>query len=380
MSAASVESIARTVLYEGYSLYPYRASSAKNRKRWTLGGLFPRVWCESSESGDAWRLQCECLALGAASFSATAQLRFLHISTRESDGWEEAEERHVELTIDRSSSDTWGAVLPFSFAEHRSTDDAGRARSSRTVAGRLSIAAVAIGDGALKLTIVVENMTDIDRLASRGEALRQSFAAAHVVVHARGGELVSLLDPPDALRAASTRCENVGAWPVLVGREGAHDTMLASPIILYDYPRVADESPGDLFDGTEIDEILSLRILTLTDEEKREARALDPRARALIDRTEALDANSLARLHGAVRSHESIDVGDHVRIAPRRRADIFDIALAGRAATVVSVEQDFEGRVLYALTVDDDPGADLGADGQPGHRFFFGRDEISRLR
>ncbi len=379
MSAASVDAIARTVLYEGYALYPYRASSAKNRKRWTLGGLFPRVWCESSESGDGWRLQCECLARGAPSLVATVRLRFLHISTRESDGWEEAEERSVELTLDLTADAGWEAATKFSCPAERSADDAGRMRCHEAVGGCLTIAAVSVGEGAVKLTIVVENTTDVDPLSARAEALRRSFAAAHAVVHVRGGELVSLLDPPDALRAASARCENVGAWPVLVGHEGARDTMLASPIILYDYPRVADESPGDLFDGTEIDEILSLRILTLTDGEKCDARALDPRARALIDRTEALDAQSLARLHGAVRTHESIDVGDHVRITPRRRADVFDIALAGREATIVSIRQDFEGRVLDAVTVDDDPGADLGAQGQPGHRFFFGRDEIARL-
>jgi hydrogenase maturation protease len=64
---------------------------------------------------------------------------------------------------------------------------------------------------------------------------------------------------------------------VLVGKEGTADSILSSPIILYDYPKVAPESPGDLFDATEIDEILTLRILALTDEEKREMAAIDSR-------------------------------------------------------------------------------------------------------
>jgi len=77
--------------------------------------------------------------------------------------------------------------------------------------------------------------------------------------------------------------------------------MLASPIILYDYPQIAPESAGALFDGTEIDEILSLRILTLTDEEKRQMRETDPQARSLLERTEALDAEQWMQLHGVMR-------------------------------------------------------------------------------
>ncbi|MBV8995805.1 MAG: hypothetical protein JO287_19360 [Pseudonocardiales bacterium] len=79
--------------------------------------------------------------------------------------------------------------------------------------------------------------------------------------------------------------------------------MLSSPILMdYDYPQVSPESPGDLFDATEIDEILSLRTLTLTDDEKLEARATDPRAAAIIDRVEEFPQEVLERLHGAIRS------------------------------------------------------------------------------
>jgi hypothetical protein len=87
----------------------------------------------------------------------------------------------------------------------------------------------------------------------------------------------------------------------MVGETGGRDTMLASPIILYDYPELAPESPGDLFDATEIDEILTLRILTMTDDEKREMRGTDPRADALLARTEALAREELMRLHGTMR-------------------------------------------------------------------------------
>jgi hypothetical protein len=77
--------------------------------------------------------------------------------------------------------------------------------------------------------------------------------------------------------------------------------MLASPIILYDYPQVAPESPGDLFDATEIDEILTLRILALTEEEKQAMAAVDKRAQALLTRTESLAREQLLGLHGTIR-------------------------------------------------------------------------------
>src|SRR5262249_45687556 len=152
------------------------------------------------------------------------------------------------------------------------------------------------------------------------------------------------------------------------------------------------------FDATEIDEILSLRILTLTDEEKRQAVAVDDRARALLARTESLGADDLYGLHGTIRERRPIPgtpmddwnpeadrrklesihagpfeirTGDRVRLCPQGRADILDLALAGMAATIEAIEQDFEGRVYLAVTVDDDPGKDLGQLRQTGHRFFF---------
>src|SRR5207302_2378145 len=125
--------------------------------------------------------------------------------------------------------------------------------------------------------------------------------STHTLLGVRTGEFISLLDPPEVCREAAAACRNIGTWPVLVGEEGDRDTMLSSPIILYDYPQVAPESPGDLFDGTEIDEILTLRILTLTDDEKQEMRDSDDRARLILERTEATPLEHFQKLHGALR-------------------------------------------------------------------------------
>ena len=71
--------------------------------------------------------------------------------------------------------------------------------------------------------------------------------------------------------------------------------------------------------------------------------------------------------------------GDRVRLRPRGRADIFDLALAGQLATIAAIEQDLEDRVYLAVTLEDDPGKDLGELRQVGHRFFFGIDEVEPL-
>ena len=118
---------------------------------------------------------------------------------------------------------------------------------------------------------------------------------------ARGAQFVSLTDPPDRLRAEAEACRNEGTWPVLVGEPGSRDTLLSSPIILEDHPRIAPESPGDLFDGGEIDGLLTLNILSLTDEEKAEMRDSDPRTREILERTENLSEEEMMRLHGAIR-------------------------------------------------------------------------------
>ncbi len=188
---------------------------------------------------------------------------------------------------------------------------------------------------------------------------------------------------------------------MLVGGERDSDTMLASPIILYDNPQIAPESPGDLFDGTEIDEILTLRILAMTDAEKQEMAAADSHARALLERVEALTPAQFGRLHGALRRPGSqvdlaasevepglasllvdgrrLAVGAHVRLNPKRRADIMDIVLKGQEAVIEAIERDFEDRVHVAVTLLDDPGRDLGLDRFPGHRFFFAEDEVELL-
>jgi hydrogenase maturation protease len=135
----------------------------------------------------------------------------------------------------------------------------------------------------------------------RDERLLHSLVSAHTILTVEGGEFVSLLDPPEALRTEAAACDNVRTWPVMAGDPGCRSTMLSSPIIIYDYPTLAPESAGDLFDATEIDEILSLRILTMTEDEQREMAGADEHARLLLERTRSLGADDFMKMHGTMR-------------------------------------------------------------------------------
>jgi hydrogenase maturation protease len=250
--------------------------------------------------------------------------------------------------------------------------------------GAVTLTAREVLPGLCQLTVTVENLTagvtgqDLDR------ALDRALLSTHTLLRVTDGNFVSLLDPPESYRAAAASCRNVGAWPVLIGPEPGR-MMLAAPIVLYDYPQVAPESPGDLFDATEIDELLSLRIQTLTAAEKREMSATSEQARAVLERTDSLTENQLLQLHGRLRRRNSPETacdfqpGDRVRLWPRRTADALDLLLSGQTATVVSVQRDFEDAVHLSVVIDDDPGRDFGQQGLPGHRFFYRPEEVERL-
>jgi hypothetical protein len=300
--------VADAVLYEGYVLWPYRRSALKNQRRWTFGGVYPQTWSTSAPD-DPWRIQTQCLVEGADA-KVNARVRFLHVVqrvVRNASGervdrldvagarwlsWDEAIERELgDGTIDIAAG---SATEPL-------PGGAGKVvRSWEALHGRVELRADAVADAVQRLTLTVENTTPFEG-DKREQALRRAFCSTHAVLAAERGAFVSLTDPPAELAEAAQACENVGTWPVLVGAEGNRRTMLSSPIILPDYPQVAPESPGDLFDATEIDELLILNVLALTDEERSEMRAADPRARELLDRCASLSEEQLLRLHGAVR-------------------------------------------------------------------------------
>jgi len=460
--------VADTVLFEGYVLYPYRQSSGKNRVRWQFGVLAPRPWIEArghvvdgvAGSTESWWQQTECLMEAADSAVVQVRPRFLQMQSKSveerlPDGGCRPVHRlelgtRTEVAFDEAVPHEADVVVPLGdllVGEKRTSfevgggtgseplyDDDGRERG-RVVRRRWPLAAALVLSAErvpapfplVRLRARIENAADgVPTDLPRPEVLRHSLISTHSFLAVDGGRFLSQLDPPEWAAATAKECRNVRTFPVLAGATGSAELVLSAPIILYDHPQVAPESPGDLHDASEIDEILSLRTLTLTDEEKREARGTDPRVAAIVDRVDAMPPEVMERLHGAVRSlratgsptdaevpalgqaqnelggpatpwwgpgaDESVDPdtdavlvdgvpvsrGSRVRLRPRRRGtDAHDMFLAGRTARVEKVLLDVNDAQHVAVTIDDDPSAELHQ--WYGRFHYYGIDEIEPL-
>ncbi|MGP3935196.1 hypothetical protein [Nonomuraea sp. KM88] len=339
-----VRQIAQAVLYEGYLLWPYRESSLKNRHRWTIGGVHPEAYGRAHE-GNRWLMRTECLVEAEPGDTVDLCVRFLHVVTREPVAGgpgrrpgEEARERELTMpglvvdelaqgpavtAIDLPAGRRIEPLHALDGATDRAPAPPGEpstgpptglspgaggpagavVRSWEPLRGRIEASARRLGPGLFAIAVEVVNTTPWGP-GTRADALRRTLVSAHTVLHAPRARFVSLTDPPPELREHAEACRNEGAWPVLVGPHGDRHTVLASPIILYDHPEIAPESPGDLFDNTEIDQLLTLSVLALSDQERQEIRDGDPRARAILDRCTALAPEDLMRLHGLMRRTE----------------------------------------------------------------------------
>jgi hypothetical protein len=437
MNTRLAEQIADAVLYEGYVLYPYRASAAKNRFRWQVGLVTPRSYAEAAGS-DPWFVQTECLAEIDRGARLSVRVRCLHQQQRtierpdpDGTGWDAVQ----DLVVDGQQLIPWDEAVVADFTRASLPIDATRQQWTCPWILEAASESEAVHDGAgqlaarvlrrrdrvetsvrietessasiTKIRVRVENLTPCpaSTLAEREQAVRLSLAGTHTMLAIENGAFLSLLEPPASAAARAAACVNTHSFPVLVGPPGSRGLVLSSPIILYDYPTVAPESPGDFCDATEIDEMLMLRVKTLTDDEKREARATDQRSAAIVDRCDAVSTDTMAQLHGAVRQYAaSIDDfetflnppgaaaptdafvnigeihirrGSRVRLEPTRRADSLDICLRGRLATVTAVYRTLEDAPYVAVALDDDP---FGMSGERFRRsLFFHPDEIVPL-
>jgi hypothetical protein len=459
--------VADAILYEGYLLYPYHKAAQKNQIRFQWGVLMPRGYGEV-DPNEASSCQTECLLECPDDAEVRVLIRFLHLQRRlvqgvspengelhdvgtlyvdgaEYTAWDEAAEREQRLTVVVSSLLSADKNVEFHIgageAAEDLTDSRGRlaGRLVRQWGGldgtaRLHAERVAGPYQALRLRVQLENTTAPPlELRNRDDGLRAAMIAAHSLIGVPGATFLSMTDPPEWAAAEVAACQNAGTWPVLAGPDDCADLMLSSPVILYDHPEVAAESAGDLFDATEIDEILTLRTLALTDAEKRQARATDSRAADLLDRLDDMPPEMLERMHGAIRYLRSAPAGaaafpstpeegdgidwpapevtarpsvpwwdpgsdasvspetDHVlidgvrvgrnsrvRMQPgSRRADAQDLFLAGREAIVEAVLFDVDGQVHLAVTPVDDPAADLQRN--HGRFLYFAPDEVQPL-
>jgi hypothetical protein len=422
--------VADAVLYEGYLLYPYRGTSSKNQSRWQFGVLGP-PGAAAAGLGEDDSMAADFLVDGARAL--TLVVRFLQLQHRRA----EREFTHGEfepvdeLTTPSGSWLTWDeavecevsfgplpvgdepCTLPMVAEEGTDVEllAGGRlVRHRQQVLGALSVASEPDGD-LHRVSVRVSNVGDGPR--DKHDAIARSMIGTHLIAEVVGGEFVSLLEPPPSAAAAVSRCGRHRCFPVLAGPAGTKSILLISPIILYDHPEVAEQSNTALYDCTEIDEILTLRVMTMTDEEKAQARATDPRAARIIDQCDAMSPESMARLHGVLRDPHAISGlvpeipegidwwdpladnavrpevdavvvngirvarGSRVRLRPRRNADAQDIFVAGKTARVTSVHEDVEGNKHVAVVVDDDPAAELHD--WYGRYLYFSPDEVEPL-
>jgi hypothetical protein len=467
VSLKLARAVADAVLFEGYLLYPYRSTSSKNRVRWQFGVLGP-VGAAEASLGEESTMSAQCvLRDDSRNGKVTVHLRFLQLQRRCVEqatddatrfepveqlsagartwlSWDEAVEHEIELeACDLRELGEQSRSLPVSVAGGADieilVDDGstvGRILRRRCpLEAAVSLAASTV-DGLVQLSVRVDNVAP--SVTDKDEAIQVSLIGAHLLVRAEHAEFVSLLEPPHDAVDAVAACTQRRFWPVLAGAPGDTDIVLISPIILYDYPEVADESAGALFDSTEIDEILTLRVMTLTDDEKAQARATDPRAAEIIDRCDSMSPEALAQLHGILRDpHAGVAVdlpdlptfpdevglielrdlrnadpptfgsddvpwwdpeqdasvnpdidsvlidgvavsrGSMVCVHPSRRADAQDLFFAGMTARVSAVHCDVDGEIHVAVVLVDDPAADLHE--WYGRFLYFAPDELEPL-
>ncbi len=435
-SWSRARAIADAVLYEGYLLYPYRANSRKNQTRWQFGVLGP-VGAADTGIGEDDSLSAQVLVDPRDRPNVSVVVRFLQLQHRgvekdSGDGdfepveqlvsesqswlrWDEAVEREISFgPLDIESALPQTLPIEIDAGTDVEAVDGGRlVRSRRALHAQLEIAAQH-DDGLVQLTLTVRNVAA--SAENKDDAIAVSLIGTHLVVEITGGDFVSLLEPPPDAEQAVARCRHHRCFPVLAGPPGDHALMLVSPIILYDHPEIAEQSDGALYDSTEIDEILTLRIMTMTDEEKAAARATDPLAAKIIDRCDSMSPEALLNLHGVLRNPHAVtddpglipeipdgvdwwdpladnavqpgidavlvngvpvSRGTRVRLHPSRRADAQDLFFADKIARVTSVHETVDGDQHVGVVIEDDPAADLHE--WYGRYLYFAPDEVEPL-
>jgi len=428
--------VADAVPYEGYLLYPYRANSRKNQTRWQFGVLGPAGAADAGIGEDD-SLSTQVVVAPGKNPAVSIVVRFLQLQHRGVEEhtasgdftpvdelvaggqawlrWDEAVEREVSFGPFHLQSGL-PQTLPIDIdaGTDIETVDGGRlVRTRRALHGRLSITGEPV-DGFVRLTMCVHNTAE--PVDDKDDAIAVSLIGTHLVAEVRDGDFVSLLDPPASADDVVARCRHHRCFPVLAGPQGDLGLVLVSPIILYDHPEIAEQSEGALYDSTEIDEILTLRIMTMTDEEKADARATDPLAAAIIDRCDSMSPEALLNLHGVLRTPHAVndseglipeipegvdwwdpladnavtpDVdavlvngvrvsrGSRVRLHPSRRADAQDLFFADKIAKVTSVHETVDGDQHVGVVLEDDPAADLHE--WYGRFLYFAPDEVEPL-
>jgi hypothetical protein len=385
MMPDALEQLIDSLLFEGYALYPYTATSTKNSTPTPFGIVYPPVYAATLTSTyDHLELRCVLEAPSAAALSA--EVRFL---APDGEG-HEAKAQKVALTGAMVGA---LAVTP-AVKELQVGDGTG----APPLALRLSLGAEELEPGAYEVVFRVDNRTLVSSGLDRAGALARSLLSTLPIVKVTGGRFISVLE---------RSCRSVNTFPILATE--ADDAMVGAAIVLPDHPEIAPESRGGLFDSTEIEEALLLHVHVLTDAEREEIeREDDPTVREMVARAAATTPEEIIALHGRVtvrdpapeRDRVSLEPpspppgladptqgedaaeadgksfrrGGKVVIRPGPDADLHARMLDGRTATIERIFIDYDGKPHLGVTIDGDPGQELMRD--TGRLLFFFAPEV----
>ncbi len=351
-----LERLVDSLLFEGYALYPYTPGATKNATPTPFGIVYPADYARN-ETHAFDRMQIQGIITDADAL-VTGEIRFLQASGDK----HKAIERRVQLGAAPST-------VGFEF------DD---------LEGKAELIVERLPSGMGRVTFQVENVTELtdeEATGDRKDALLKSMLSTHLLLRVEGGH--KFLSPLERGDDGVAGCCQVNTWPVLATPND--DALLAPTFMLPDHPEIAPESVNDFFDGTEIEEALVLHIQALSDQEREEISAQDPKVREMLARADATTPQELMDLHGRVRIEDppgerevvldgvKYRRGQKVILHPPQDADVYDKMLNGRTATIHRLFLRVDDRLHLGVTIDDDPMQEIL--GESGRFLFFFAEE-----
>ena len=352
-----LERLVDSLLFEGYALYPYTPGATKNATPTPFGIVYPADYARN-ETHAFDRMQIQGIITDADAL-VTGEIRFLQASGDK----HKAIERRVQLGAAPST-------VGFEF------DD---------LEGKAELIVERLPSGMGRVTFQVENVTELtdeEATGDRKDALLKSMLSTHLLLRVEGGH--KFLSPLERGDDGVAGCCQVNTWPVLATPND--DALLAPTFMLPDHPEIAPESVNDFFDGTEIEEALVLHIQALSDQEREEISAQDPKVREMLARADATTPQELMDLHGRVRIEDppgerevvldgvKYRRGQKVILHPPQDADVYDKMLNGRTATIHRLFLRVDDRLHLGVTIDDDPMQEIL--GESGRFLFFFAEEV----
>jgi hypothetical protein len=389
---SSIEELVRSLLYEGYALYPY-TPGVKNATPTPFGIVYPPAYADAQPAAFS-MLRLEAVLAAGPDARLDGTVLFLQASGER----HEAEERSLEL----------GPVTLAELGRGPLREQFSFPMEGGELSGHIAMRAELLGPELARLRLCVHNETEMradPAEVTRGEALHRSLISTHPLLEVEVGRFVSPLEREGPEGEAALGSEPINTFPVLLGDRDA--AVLGAAIMLPDHPELAPESLGNLFDNTEIEEALLLHVHALSDDERREIAGQDSAVREMIERAEATTGDDILGLHGRLTYKEPeedevatnggpptppagldevqgerevaaagtvVRLGDKIVLRPGTEGDVYDKILHGRTATVERIYRGYDECVYLGVTVDDDPGQELLR--ETGRFLFFFADEV----